>query len=169
MPNGLAAAMREAVLTENVTEDELEKTPWGKTGFVGVIEIKGKYQARIQVPGDGRGGTSKRRQYALPGLFDTPRDTAIIRAGIMKGMKEKNNGKLFVPPKQDKPHKKRTVKQSAAVPQPSAAPALNQSPMSTAMAIPFAMPMWNVPFATVSPLPIPRFRRLRTLNFPAFA
>ena len=39
MPNGMAATMRDAVLTEDVTEKELEKTPWSKTGFVGVIEI----------------------------------------------------------------------------------------------------------------------------------
>ena len=83
MPNGMAAGMREVLATEEVFEDELEKAPLSKTGYVGVIEVKGKYQARIQVPGDGRGGTKKRGQHSLPGLFDTPRDAAIMRRGCL--------------------------------------------------------------------------------------
>ena len=108
MPSGMAAQMRELVATENITDDELQLAPLSKTGYVGVIEVGLKYQARVQVPGDGRGGSTKRRQYSVPGLFDTAKEAAIIRASIMKGMKESNNGCLFVPPKQDKQHKPRT-------------------------------------------------------------
>ena len=52
-----------------------------RTGFVNVVEVKGKYQARLQVPGDGRGGSMKRKQHALPGLFDTVEDAAVVLAG----------------------------------------------------------------------------------------
>ena len=48
MPSGMAAAVREAVAKENRAELELERTPWGKTSFLNVIEVKGKYQARLQ-------------------------------------------------------------------------------------------------------------------------
>ena len=43
----MAAAAREAVAKENRAELELERTPWGKTGYVNVVEVKGKYQARL--------------------------------------------------------------------------------------------------------------------------
>ena len=86
MPSGMAAEMRALVATENVADDELELAPLSKTGYKGVVEVGLKYQARIQVPGDGRGGTLKRRQYSVPGLFDTAKEAAIIRAAIMKGM-----------------------------------------------------------------------------------
>ena len=74
MPSGMAAVMREAVDKENKEDLQLEKSPWSKTGFKNAIEIKGKYQARLQVPGDGRGGITKCKQHALPGLFDTAED-----------------------------------------------------------------------------------------------
>ena len=152
MPSGMAAEMRALVATENVAVDELELAPLTKTGYVGVIVVGLKYQARIQVPGDGRGGTKKRRQYSVPGLFDTAKEAAMVRAGIMKGMKESNAGRLFVPPKQDKQHRPRTVKTqpAAATPQPEPL----QQPMVTAVAIPLSVPMWQLPFAAVSPLPM---------------
>ena len=53
MPSGMAAEMRALVATENIGDDELKLAPLSKTGFVGVIEVGLKYQARIQVPGDG--------------------------------------------------------------------------------------------------------------------
>ena len=46
MPSGRAAAMREAVRTENRENLELERTPWNNTGFVNVIKVKNKFQAR---------------------------------------------------------------------------------------------------------------------------
>ena len=48
----------------------LKKNPTSATGFVNVIKVKGKYQARLQVPGEGRGGQIKRKQCSLPTTFD---------------------------------------------------------------------------------------------------
>ena len=121
-------------------------TRWSKTGFTNVILIKGKFQARLQVPGDGRGGTQKRKQYALPGLFDTAEDAAIFLAATESSMRAACEGKLIAPPKQDKEHKPRTTKQPAA-PQP-------QQPMATAYAMPLYMPMSHLPVAAASPLPM---------------
>ena len=151
MPSGMAAEMRALVATENITDDELQLAPMSKTGYVGVIEVGLKYQSRIQVPGDGKGGTKKRRQYSLPGLFDTAKEAAIIRAAVMKGMKESNSGRLFIPPKQDKQHKPRTVKTPAAVSSP---PEPLQQPRATTVAVLLSVPMWQLPFAAVSPLPM---------------
>ena len=106
----------------------LKRSPYSSTGFTNIITIKGKFQARLQVPGDGRGGTQKRKQYALPGLFDTAEDAAIFLAATESSMRAACEGKLIAPPKQDKEHKLRTTKQPAA-PQP-------QQPMATAYAMP---------------------------------
>ena len=108
MPSGRAAAMREAVRTENRENLELERTPWNNTGFVNVIKVKNKFQARLQVPGDGRGGSTKRKQHSLPGLFDTAEEAAVMLAIIKREMKASTGGKLFAPPKINKPHKPRT-------------------------------------------------------------
>ena len=88
MPSGMAAEMREAVDQENKEDLQLEKSPWSKTGFKNVIEIKGKYQARLQVPGDadGRSGITKRKQHALPGLFNTAEDAAAMLAFVKRDM-----------------------------------------------------------------------------------
>ena len=45
----------------------LKKNPTSATGFVNVIKVKGKYQARLQVPGEGRGGQIKRVQAVFAG------------------------------------------------------------------------------------------------------
>ena len=80
--------MREAVAKENRDAFQLERSPRSRTGFVNVIEVKGKYQARLQVPGDGRGGCTKRKQYSLPGLFDTPEEAAVLLAAAANGIGE---------------------------------------------------------------------------------
>ena len=155
MPSGMAAEMRALVGTEEIADDELQLAPLSKTRYVGIIEVGLKYQARVQVPGDGRGGTAKRRQYSLPGLFDTAKEAAIMRAAIMKGMKESNGGRLFVPPKQDKQHKARTVKTPPAAPVAATPPPVPlQQPVATTVAMPLSVPMWHLPFAAVSPLPM---------------
>ena len=153
MPSGMAAAVREAVAAENIADSELELALLSATGFKGVIEVPSggvlKYQARVQVAGDGRGGTTKRRQHSLPGLFDTAKEAAICRAAFIKAMRA-TEGRVVAPPKQNKQHKPRTRKQLA---QPAAAPPL-PPPMTTVMAMPICMPMMHVPFAAVSPLPM---------------
>ena len=45
MPKGMAAAVREAVAKENRAELELERTSWGRTGYVNVVEVKGEEKA----------------------------------------------------------------------------------------------------------------------------
>ena len=157
MPSGLAALARELVPTYDLAHGELQLAPLSATGYVGVINVKGKFQARIQVPGDGRGGSKKRRQHSLPGLFDTALEAAISRAAVIKdgGGLRNAEGKLEAPPRLNKVHKKRTPKQ-AATPQPRQQPmqqGLMQS-MPTAMAVPMPMPMGHLPCAVASPLPM---------------
>ena len=126
----------------------LKRSPYSSTGFTNIITIKGKFQARLQVPGDGRGGTQKRKQYSLPGLFDTAEDAAIFLAAMERDMKAACDGKLIVPPKQDKKHKPRTTQQPAA-PQPQ-----QQLATIAAFAMPLCMPMSHLPIAAASPLPM---------------
>ena len=103
----MGADMREAIQGEDRSQLDLERTPWSKTGFIGVIKVGNKFQARLQVPGDGRGGSKKRKQHSLPGLFDTAEDAAVLRAVIKRGFKEKGDGAMHSPPKQNKAHKSR--------------------------------------------------------------
>ena len=48
--------------------------------YTNIIEVKGKYQARLQVKGDGRGGQRKRKQYGVPGILDTALAAALYLA-----------------------------------------------------------------------------------------
>ena len=87
MPSGMASDMRAFVAAMSAAERAalvLEKSPWSRTGYVNVIQVKKWFQARIQVPGDGRGGSKKRTQCALAGLFDTPEEAAINLAAYKK-------------------------------------------------------------------------------------
>ena len=156
MPSGKAAVVREVISKENRDGLQLERTPWNKTGFVNVIEVKGRFQARLQVAGDGRGGSTKRKQYALPGLFDTAEDAAVMLAVIKRDMKAHTGGKLVVPPKQNKPHKPRAkpAVPNLASPVPELPPQLK---VATAVALPTAFVMPDLPFAVVSPLRCRRF------------
>ena len=97
--------MREAVAKENWAELDLERTPWNDTGFVGVQKSKNKFRARLQVPGDGRGGTIKRDQYHVPGLFNTAEEAAVALAIMKRDMKARNGGKVVIPEKHYKPRK----------------------------------------------------------------
>ena len=73
----------------------------------------------------------------------------------MKGMEESNDGRLFVPPKQNKQHKPRAVKTQPAAPAAASPPPEPlQLPMATTVAMPLSVPMWQLPFAAVSPLPM---------------
>ena len=70
-----------------------------------VQKIGNKFRARLQVPGDGRGGNLKRRQYPVPGIFDTAEDAAVALAITIRDVKASNGGKLVAPPLQNKPRK----------------------------------------------------------------
>ena len=145
----MAVDCRELVETLRGRTDLVpKKAVGGSTGFVNVIKVGEWYQARLQVPGDGRGGEKKRKQHALPGIFKEAEDAALYLAYIIKDMMEKD-GRLVVPPKLDKQHKPRTPKEAAAPPLPLQP--VNTPPVTT-MALPLSMPMWQLPFAAASPL-----------------
>ena len=153
MPREAAAAMRERVAKENRAELVLERTVWTETGFVNVQKIGDKFRARLQVPGDGRSGTLKRKQYPVPGIFNTAEDAAVALAITKRDMKASNGGKLVIPPKQNKPLKsrgKKPLQPVLAAPQHVEA----QMPMATAMAMPIPSRMLHVPLVAASPLPM---------------
>ena len=153
MPRLADAELRAMIAAEDRSQLQLEQSPWNRTGFVGVIQVGGKYYSRLQVAGDGRGGVKKRRQVSLPGPWDTAEDAAVVRAVMIRGFKESGDGKIHSPPKQNKPHKPRAVKRSEpAAAQPAFEPV--QTPMATAMAVPLAAMMPHAPIACATPLPM---------------
>ena len=96
-----------AIAAEDREQLQLERNVWSETGFVGVNKVGNKFQARLQVPGDGRGGKKKRRQHSLPGLFNSAEEAAVMRAAIKEGFLKTGDGKIHTPPKQNRPHKSR--------------------------------------------------------------
>ena len=126
MPKRMSATVREAIMTEDRSKLDLKRSVWNDTGFVNVIKVGDKYQARLQVPGDGRGGTKKRRQHALPGLFDTAEDAAVMLAVIKRGFENEGDGKMHSPPKQNKQHKSRAKLPKAPRPLPMPEPAVGE-------------------------------------------
>jgi hypothetical protein len=153
MPKRMGADMLEAIKNEDRSQLELERTPWSCTGFRNVIKVGNKFQARLQVPGDGRGGTKKRKQHSLPGLFDTAEDAAVMLAVIKRGFRGVGDGKMHSPPKQNKQHKtRRSQPQPAVQPLQPVAPA--QTPMATAIAVPVPFFVANAPLVAVTPVPM---------------
>ena len=55
MPKGLNDDIRAFVATLDRANYVPEKSVWNSTGYVQVGKVKGRYQARLQVPGDGPG------------------------------------------------------------------------------------------------------------------
>mgnify|MGYP007078094756 CR=1 FL=1 len=117
---------------------------------MGVSKVGNEYQARLQVPGDGRGGLKKRRQVPLPGPWDTAEDAAVMRAVIIRGFKESGDGKIHSPPKQNTQHK--PCVEPSSKPQPALEPV--QMPVATAMAVPLAAMMYDAPIVPATPLPM---------------
>ena len=144
----MAAELRAALPTFNRDGLVLERSALSKTGFVNIIEVKGKFQARLQVPGD---GAKKRKQQALPGLFDSAEDAAVYLAMCKQDIAKKGwstgEGAAKIDPI-DKKHKPRTPKQPAA-----AVPSLPQ-PVTTTVGMPIAMPMPCLAFVPALPLPM---------------
>ena len=153
MPRGQAAAMREAVAKENVAELVLERSPWNDTGFVGVQKAGKMFRARLQVPGDGRGGTTKRKQHHVPGLFYTAEEAAVALAILKRDIKARNGGKVVVPVKQYQPRKSSGKEPSNATSAPLL-PVVAHELMATAMTLPIPSLMLHVPIVTASPLPM---------------
>ena len=154
MPSGQAAHFRQAVAAVDRSQLDLQKNPYSNTGFTGIIKVKGgKFQARVQIPGEGRGGCKKRRQCSVPGVFDTAEDAAVSLALFKKELQKDDDGRLRTPPKQNKPHKSRTVQPrepAATMPEP-VAPSFC---MATAMAVPVPFMVQHAPIVAATPLPM---------------
>ena len=152
MPSGIAASVRMMFAQVDKTDLVVQKSPCSATGYTNIIITKnGKYQPRLQVKGDGRGGERKRKQCSLPGIFDTALEAAQYLAWIKMQPNDWENG---VPPKQNDERKARSKKQPTQPLQPTAVPAPLQTPMATAVGMPIPMPMCHLPFAATSPLPM---------------
>ena len=153
MPSGLAAAVRQQFASMDKTGLVLQRSPYSNTGFTNIIKVKKKYQARLQVKGDGPGGVRKRKQYSLPGLFDTALEAAQYLAMLKRDGMAAVCDEDGIPMKQDKPHtarKKQPMQRTAT--QPPQQPC--EHGMATAMAWPIAYCMPNMPLVPVSPLPM---------------
>ena len=89
MPSGLAESARRALKEADTTGLVLQRSARSQTGFTNVIPVKDKFQARLQVAGDGRGGVRKRKQHSLPGLFSTALEAAQFLALFKKEYDER--------------------------------------------------------------------------------
>ena len=56
MPESLNEEIRAFVAQLDRWDYPPEKSAWSQTGYAQVIKVKKRYQARLQVPGDGPGG-----------------------------------------------------------------------------------------------------------------
>lgn len=150
MPSGLAEAARQQLARTDKTGLVLERSPYSMSGFKNIIEVKGgKYQARVHgkaPPGCQR----KRKQYSLPGLFDTAQEAAEYLAVIKRIGVEELFGEDGVPPKQSAERKARSKPPDAA---PAATLPPQPRPMAIAMAVPIPFSM-HAPLVAVSPLPV---------------
>ena len=158
MPSGMAAEMRAALPRLDRTGLVLERSDRSKTGYVNVIAVKGKFQARLQVPGDGRGGSKKRKQVPLPGIFDTAEDAAFYLASFKKGMSESGLSAAEAADNiepQDKQHKPRKPQQP---PEPPTLPMFALEPPVTVVGMPIPFTMHHMPFVAASPLPMQPLR-----------
>ena len=151
MPSGMAAAARKQIAQQDKSGLVLERSPYSSTGFKQVIKVGKQYQARLQVKGDGRGGSRKRKQHSLPGLFATAEQAAEFRAWIKQ---EYPSWEVDGPPAQIEERKPRSKPAKPA--QHAAMPLLPLMPMpctACVMAMPIPTPMLNAPFVAVSALP----------------
>ena len=93
MPSGIAEAVRKQVAGADKAGLVLQKSPYSATGFTNVIQVRNKFQARLQVKGDGQ---RKRYQHPLPGLFDTAQEAAEYLAILKRDF----GGDMAPPPRQ---------------------------------------------------------------------
>ena len=157
MPSGLAEAVRRQLAASDKAGLQLERSPYSQTGFKNVIEVKGgKYQARVHAKSD---GTRKRRQYSIPGLFESAQEAAEYLALMKKMGMEGLVDEHGVPFRQDKEHKRRKQRQEPVLPQLTAeltmtAPQPQMTPVATVMAVPMTCAMPHAPIVLASPMPL---------------
>ena len=153
MPSGIAAAVRQQVAGADKAGLAIEESRLSRTGYTNVIEVRGKYQARLQVKGSAE---RKRYQHPLPGLFDTALEAAQYLAMVKRDFGPDG---VQPPPKQieqRKPRKRPLVEpetQPAATPQQP--PVQLQTSSAVAMATPIPFAMMHAPLVAATPLPAP--------------
>ena len=168
MPGRLAelhSDVRSMVATLDKRRFRLEKNPTSATGYINVIKVKGKFQARLQVPGDGRGGERKRKQYSLPTTFDKAEDAALYLAWVKTNAH--TNWENGIPPKltERKPRTKKPTR--PAQPTEAAVPrAEPRMPLAMTVAMPINAPMPHAPFLAASPLAMPPLDYVAPFRFP---
>lgn len=152
MPSGIAEAVRKQVAGADKAGLVLQKSPYSATGFTNVIQVRNKFQARLQVKGDGQ---RKRYQHPLPGLFDTAQEAAEYLAILKRDF----GGDMTPPPRQieqRKPRKRSLPAQTLGAEHVFTAPRepmLMPPVVASATPIPFAM--MHAPLVAATPLPAP--------------
>ena len=149
MPKGIANRIREAIAKEDKAGLVLKRAKGkSKTGFVGVIKVGNLFQGRLQVKGDGRGGSRKRRQHSLPGLWKTAEEAAEMLA-IMEKVGPEKLWPGGVPPKQDKEHAPRLK----PLPRAPRAPLVDvPMPVAFVVGMPIPCPMPHAPIVVARPM-----------------
>ena len=147
----MAQLVRQQFAAMDKTGLEVQRNPYSQTGFTNVIEVKGKFQARLHAKSS---GIRKRRQYSIPGLFETAQEAAEYLAMIKRDGLDGLIDEEGIPFKQDKEHRRRK-KQSADIPADTQQEmqAATQ-PMPTVIASPLYFAMPHLPVACASPLPM---------------
>ena len=152
MPSGIAEAVRQQFAVASKAGLVVQESPLSLTGYTNVIEVRGKYQARLQVKGDGQ---RKRYQHPLPGLFDTALEAAQYLAMVKRDF---GPGGVQPPPKQIEQRKPRKKPQQAEPAQPArvATPlplTVDQHQLpAVVMATPIPFAMMHAPLVTATPL-----------------
>jgi hypothetical protein len=156
MPYAMADEVRAFVARMYKGDLVVQESPTSATRYTNVIELKnGKYQARLQVKGDGRGGVRKRKQYSLPGIFDTALEAAQYLAFVKTQPNAWENG---VPPKQFPDRKPRENKPATRI-EPAATPVspaalAPQMPLVMTTGFPIPHMMMNAPLVAATPVPM---------------
>ena len=152
MPSGIAEAVRQQFAVASKAGLVVQESPLSLTGYTNVIEVRGKYQARLQVKGDGQ---RKRYQHPLPGLFDTALEAAQYLAMVKRDF---GPGGVQPPPKQIEQRKPRKKPQQAEPAQPArvATPlplTVDQHQLpAVVMATPIPFAMMHAPLVAATPL-----------------
>ena len=153
MPSGKAAGVRQLFATTDCSNLVPQESVRSQTGYTNVIEVGGKYQARLQVKGEGRGGERKRKQHSLPGLFDTALEAALYLAFVKQEIMDSVCDDDGVPLKQNILVKKRGEKPRAPECEPEPLPPMR--PHVFALATPITCGVLPLPIVAVSPSPMP--------------
>ena len=163
----MAPDIRDFVATLDPKHYDIKTSPWSKTGYISVIMVKGKYQARLQVKGDGRGGERKRGQHALPGLFDTALEAATCISPLSR--RRKRCGKMAFLRSRSTTATKARSKAPAKPAQPgtpvSQSLGVQQMLLPTTMVVGINVPLLNAPLVAATSIPPPSFGYFPSCSF----